>query len=131
MHTFISTAGPLLAEGGAGPWGGHGGGPDAGHAGGPFFLLIPLFWLLVLVAAAILFVRGRRRALARRKVESEQRRADDAWAPVRRGELLLAERFAQGDVDAAEYRERLEVLRAHGDSGSRLSPRPADPSTQG
>ncbi|UQN30366.1 hypothetical protein [Brachybacterium kimchii] len=117
MHTAITTAltsthtAPLLADGGAGPWG--------AHPVGPFFLLAPLFWLVVLVVAILLLTRGRRRWSAERREEREQhrveeraRRADEALAPLRRAELTLAERFARGDLEEAEYRQRLEVLRA-------------------
>ncbi|WP_227488120.1 SHOCT domain-containing protein [Brachybacterium subflavum] len=117
MHTAITTAltsthsAPLLADGGAGPWG--------PHPVGPFFLLAPLFWLVVLVVAIVLLTRGRRRWSAERREEREQhrveeraRRADEALAPLRRAELTLAERFARGDLEEVEYRQRLEVLRA-------------------
>lgn len=117
MHTAITTAlatsptTPLLAEGGAGPWG--------AHPVGPFFLIAPLFWLVILVIAIVMLTRGRRRWSAERREELEQRRndersrrADEALAPLRRAELTLAERFARGDLEETEYRQRLEVLRA-------------------
>lgn len=117
MHTAITTAlassptTSLLADGGPGPWG--------AHPVGPFFLLAPLFWLVVLVIAVVLLTRGRRRWSAERREELEQRRseersrrADEALAPLRRAELTLAERYARGDLEETEYRQRLEVLRA-------------------
>ena len=93
----------------------------AAHPGGPgfgfgwiFFLLIPLFWIGVIVLFA---------SLARR------RWARGGWGPghpgfgpggygrwgaaARGAESTLAERFAQGDIDEKEYRARLEVLRAN------------------
>ena len=79
-----------------------------GWQGGPgfgwWFLLIPLFWILVF---ALLFaILGRR-----------WRNAGPPWAaahaPGRSAEASLAERFAQGDIDETEYRARLEVLRVN------------------
>ena len=87
----------------------------AAHVGGPWgfgflFLLIPLFW----IAVVILIV-----SLARR------RWSRGGWGPgrgyghpyfngaARGAESTLAERFAQGDIDEKEYRARLEVLRAN------------------
>ncbi|HEY0249656.1 MAG TPA: hypothetical protein VGC45_15500 [Gryllotalpicola sp.] len=67
----------------------------------PFFLFIPLFWIAVIVALAIAFGRRRR-----------------AWWGYHQGwatssaEQVLAQRFANGDIDEREYRARLEVLRA-------------------
>ena len=90
----------------------------AAHPGGPgfgfgwiFFLLIPLFWIGVVVLFA---------TLARR------RWSRGGWGPgqfgphgygrfaaARGAESTLAERFAQGDIVEKEYRARLEVLRAN------------------
>jgi putative membrane protein len=86
----------------------------AAHGGWGFgfgwiaFLLIPLFWIGLIV----LFV-----SLARR------RWSRGGWGPGHYGpwahaagrsaESTLAERFANGDVDEQEYRARLEVLRAN------------------
>jgi len=77
--------------------------------GGGWFLLIPLFWIIVL--GLVFAFAGRR-----------WRRA--AWAErtqgARSAESTLAERFAQGDIDETEYRARLEVLRANRpDAGGR------------
>lgn len=70
----------------------------AWHAGvWPFFLLIPLFWIAVIVALVV--VVGRRRM---------------HWhSPAHLAEQTLAERFAKGDIDEGEYRARLEVIRAN------------------
>lgn len=67
-----------------------------GHDGGwfPWFPLIPLFFFAVIV---VLFLTvGRRR-----------------WARVHGapGESVLAERYARGEIDQAEYQERRSVLR--------------------
>jgi putative membrane protein len=77
-----------------------------GWGPGPWFLLFPLFWLGVI---ALFFTIGARR---RRQYWSE-----GGWGPQRgasgaRG--VLAERFARGEIDEAEYRARLEVLLATG-----------------
>ena len=75
----------------------------AGPGFGWWFLLIPLFWILVF---ALLFAFVGRR----------WRRSAPPWvaanAPGRSAESTLAERFAQGDIDETEYRARLEVIRA-------------------
>ena len=77
------------------------------HAGFGFWwlgLLIPLFWILVFVLIFGVFGRRwRRRAWEHGYGHSSARSA----------ETLLAERFAQGDIDEKEYRARLEVLRAN------------------
>lgn len=73
------------------------GGPRAG--GGPPFPLfaIPLFWLLLLggITAAVLLGRRRRERLA----------------GAAAGERALAERFAAGEIDETDYRNRRAVLR--------------------
>ena len=76
------------------------------HAGFGFWwlgLLIPLFWILVFVLIFGIFGRHWRR-----------RAWDNGYghSPARSAETLLAERYAQGDIDEKEYRARLEVLRA-------------------
>ncbi|MET0481251.1 MAG: hypothetical protein ABWY23_04615 [Mycetocola sp.] len=79
--------------------------PGWGPGFGWWFLLIPLFWILVF---ALLFaLLGRR-----------WRRAAPPWAtsPGRSAEATLAERFAQGDIDETEYRARLEVIRTNNPS---------------
>jgi putative membrane protein len=79
----------------------------ATHWGGPgpffpFFFVIPLFWIAVIVALAIVFGR-RRRAMWGYWHEQGSRSA----------EQTLAQRYANGDIDEKEYRARLEVLRAN------------------
>lgn len=67
----------------------------------PFFLLFPLFWILV-IGFFIFF--GRR-----------MWRRNHYWAATQGAEGVLRERYARGEIDETEYRQRLEVLRAHQD----------------
>ena len=83
----------------AGPWG-----------FGWWFLFIPLFWILVLVLVFAIFGRRWRRAAAENGYGPYSRRN-----PARQAEATLAERFAKGDIDEAEYQTRLDVLRANSD----------------
>jgi putative membrane protein len=77
-----------------------------------FFIVIPLFWILVIALFASL---GRRRWMRQGWGPGHQwHHAHWAQAGASRGaEATLAERFAQGDIDEKEYRARLEVLRAN------------------
>ena len=65
-----------------------------GDGPGPWFLIFPLFWLTVLVLAAIWF-----------------RRRGPNWRQPSTGRSVLDERYARGEISADEYRERLEVLK--------------------
>ena len=56
----------------------------------------PLVWLAFIVTVFALFLR---RATGRDGRPS--------------AEAVLGERYARGEIDAAEYRERLETLRSH------------------
>lgn len=71
----------------------HGTGPEGWF---PFFPLVPLFFFGLWVA--VVFLVGRR------------------WRPWdrRSGESVPAERFARGEIDESEYRQRRSVLRAKG-----------------
>lgn len=81
--------------------------PGWGWQGGPgwLFLLIPVLWFVLFVVVIALI--GRR-----------WRHGGPPWAGARQAapsaaaEAVLAQRFANGDVDEVEYRARLEVLRA-------------------
>ncbi|MGE3194575.1 MAG: SHOCT domain-containing protein [Microbacteriaceae bacterium] len=80
-----------------------------GHGFGFLFFLIPLFWILLIVALFAIF--GRRR----RAMWGAYGHGYGPWAQAhaaRSAESTLAERYAQGDIDEKEYRARLEVLRA-------------------
>ena len=65
-----------------------------GHAGG-WWPIFPLFWFLLLFGVIFLFRRGCARG----------------YHSGRSGESALGERFARGEIDEREYRDRLEVLR--------------------
>src|SRR6218665_1398644 len=76
----------------------------------PFFIIGHAIWIVVIVLLIVLVAR-RRRSWTR----------GDGWdgAQSHGGHLTqmdaeqpLAERFARGDIEEAEYRARLEVLRA-------------------
>jgi putative membrane protein len=68
--------------------------PDGwGDGRGPWFLVFPLFWLIILLLAAVWL--GRR---------GGPRRQPSI------GRSVLAERYARGDISADEYRERCSVL---------------------
>lgn len=63
----------------------------------PWFLLFPLFWILVI--GLFIFI-------ARRTWRTNHR-----WAARQGGEGVLRERYARGEIDENEYRQRLQVLR--------------------
>jgi putative membrane protein len=108
-----------------------------GHFGGPFhggfgflFLLIPLFWIAVVVLIVRLSTRRWRRAgwggpgFGGPGWGGAGWGAHQATGGAAAAETTLAERFAQGDIDEKEYRARLEVLRANAYS------RPTEPPTK-
>ena len=70
-----------------GPW-------NHGGPGGPWFLLVPLFWIAVVIAII---------AIARRR--------GGPWQRHHGAEGVLRERYARGEVTEQEFRERLQVLR--------------------
>lgn len=78
-------------------------GPDHGGHWLMMGILQLVFWLIVVVAIV---------ALVR------YRRADNTHdvhsARTNSAQRLLAERFARGEIDEAEFKHRLDVLRAHG-----------------
>jgi len=64
---------------------------------GPWWPIIPLVWIaFVIVLFAVIGRRGRRH--------------HGSYA----GEARLAERYAAGEIEESEYRERLAVLREKG-----------------
>lgn len=73
------------------------------HWHGPWFLLFPLFWVLV-IFGTVWIVRGRPpwrgRQAAERRPES--------------GAEILERRFAEGEIGAEEYRDRRSTLEQGG-----------------
>jgi putative membrane protein len=69
-----------------------------------FFPLIPIFWITVLVVVL---------GLVRRRLWGGRGpwRGGPWGGPGGSGESVLGERYARGEIDEAEYRARLEVLR--------------------
>ena len=84
----------------------------------PLFLLIPLFWIVVIGLVIGFAVRGRRRFWAQGGYGAYGHGASAGHGPwaqnaaAQSAEGVLAQRFANGDIDEKEYRARLEVLRA-------------------
>ncbi|MGO2859687.1 MAG: SHOCT domain-containing protein [Brevibacterium sp.] len=76
----------------------------------PFFVLIPIFWVVVIGLVVTLIITLNRR---RWRNAGGPPWADSRNQGVRSAEATLAERFAQGDIEEADYRARLEVLRAN------------------
>ena len=68
--------------------------------GGPWFLLFPLFWVLVILAI-IWIVRG----------SPPWRRGRSGVPQVETGIEVLERRFAEGGLSADEYRERRAILK--------------------
>ena len=65
------------------------------HGWFPWFPLVPLFFVgLWFLLFALVFRRRWR------------------WAPGQSGESVLAERYARGEIDEQEYRERRTTLRS-------------------
>lgn len=81
------------------------GGPWNGGGFSPWFLLFPLFWILVIG----LFIFVARRTWRR----------NHEWATARGGESVLRERYARGEIDESEYRQRLRVLRGDATTGGK------------
>ena len=86
-----------------------------GFAFFPFFIIGPIFWLVIILLFIGLAVGGRRRRWAHWNAMGHG--GFGPWgSAARSAESTLAERFAQGDIDEKEYRARLEVLRANNPS---------------
>ncbi|GAA4077395.1 SHOCT domain-containing protein [Actinomadura miaoliensis] len=66
-------------------------------------VIMVLFWGLIVagIVALVRYIGGARHT-----------GGPDATSRPPRAEEVLAERFARGEVDADEYRQRLELLRA-------------------
>jgi putative membrane protein len=109
---------------GHGPWG-------PGHwSGGPWFLIGPLFWIGAVVAVALVTRRaglwGPRRGRSGGwpwtgwgagsgwgdASQGTERGAQQGTQQRMSAEDILADRFARGEIDEAEYQDRLSTLRA-------------------
>lgn len=62
---------------------------------GPWWPIFPIFWLLAFLTVVFLVTR----------------RARHCGPGTRNGVSRLSERYAAGEIDEAEYRERLAVLK--------------------
>lgn len=83
----------LVAQaGGPRDWGWAAGG------GGPWWILFPLLWIVLIGTVIWLVARDR------------GRRPDSA-SPGQRATEILATRFARGEIDSEEYRQRLDEIR--------------------
>ena len=96
---------------GPGPWGWNGGGGP-----GPWALFFPLIWAALVVVVVLLL----RRFAGRRGPWPLRAAAHGEKSPV----VLLGQRYALGEVDEAEYRGRLAVLRETASTGAGGAPSP-------
>jgi len=71
--------------------------PDHWDGPGAWWPVFPILWFLVIAGIVTTFVLVSRR--------------NRAMAGPRAGEAKLAERYATGEIDEPEYRERLTVLK--------------------
>lgn len=70
-----------------------------GYWGFPFF---PFFWLVIWIIVIMYIFGGKRRWTKHHDAHSNKS-----------AEEILAERFANGEIDEEEYDHRLEVLKKH------------------
>jgi putative membrane protein len=84
-------------------------GPHDGWGGpGPFFFIFPLLWFLLFATVVFLIARRARRGPRGGWGGPWAAHAAAGADPV----TLLGTRFARGEIDEAEYRSRLTVLRS-------------------
>lgn len=94
MLTTLTTATTdVLAHGGAG-WG-----------PGPWWFVFPLLWFALFATVIFLFARR-----ARRGGPWGHPGGPGAWRGDNDPVSILGERYARGEIDETEYRQRLEVL---------------------
>lgn len=84
------------------------GGPGFGW----LFVLVPLFWVGVFALLFAIFGRRRRAMWAQGGPWGHGPHAWHAAQAAGGAESVLAQRYANGDIDEKEYRARLEVLRS-------------------
>jgi putative membrane protein len=101
-------------------------GPHYGWGGpGPFFFIFPLLWFLLFATVVFLIARRARRG--------PRGGWGGPWAAHTAGAdpvTLLGNRFARGEIDEAEYRSRLAVLRSAGPVPGTGPTPPATPTPQ-
>ena len=85
MNEIIATGTTVLAEN------------DHWDGPGPWWPIFPILWLLVIGGIIFAITRFSRRR----------------YGGTHTGEARLAERYATGEINEDEYRERLDVLRAN------------------
>ncbi len=88
MHREVTMDGVALILAGHEHWAEH---------GGEWWPIFPLFWILF--AVGLVYFISRRKAHYRRNRSRYT------------GQSVLAERYAKGEIDEREYRDRLEVLK--------------------
>jgi len=99
-------------------------GPHYGWGGpGPFFFIFPLLWFLLFATVVFLIARRARRGARGGWGGPWAAHAASGTDPV----TLLGTRFARGEIDEAEYRSRLAVLRSVGPTPPAASAPPATP----
>jgi putative membrane protein len=84
--------------------------------GGLWFVLFPLFWILLFVVLFAIFGRRWRRHAAANGY-GPYGYGPHGWHAAQAAgsaESVLSQRYANGDIDEKEYRARLEVLRSSG-----------------
>ena len=69
---------------------------EGGWGGGPWWPVFPIFWLLIAGLVVWSIVRFRR---------------EGGGSGSRSADAVLADRFARGEINVDEYRERLKVLK--------------------
>lgn len=91
-------------------WGHYGPGPGPGFDGfGWIFPVVFLvFWALVITGIVLLV-----RYLVRHLGPSAAGAGGGGWYSTRQAEATLADRFARGEIDEEQYRQRMDVLRQH------------------
>ena len=78
-------------------------------------LLAGPFMIIIVLGGVILFVisRSRTRGISRRSTAASRHLAQHDVMSNSSAERILSERFARGELDLGEYRERLVALREH------------------
>jgi putative membrane protein len=78
---------------------------DWGDSGWSWWWMLPMMMFMVVVVGAVIWA-----VLAVSRPGSDTSRE----APPQSAEEILHERFARGEIESAEYHDRLDALRGHG-----------------